>query len=619
MSLKILADTFSVARDSSHFVQLKTLKNPATEDQLWVAFKIEGDTKFARSTMQDMIDTLDEVFFDHLDVDVYDRFEHALKQVNLTYKTLCEKRGVKSLGNISAIIAVFSGEALHLTQSADAEAYLIRKGKLSLISEGLSGKSDDLFVNIASGELLPEDKIIFSTSRLLRLATHTQLAQMCSEGVTEALDAIRELVLSDSELSIGITCISTKLPQRTATAPSKNAKKTNKIFEIAKKYWDMLGVLLEDKIKIKGKKIPMEKNNILLVIGGVILVLILSVSFLLNSRHDSQLRDELKTRIEAMNQDIHVANTKGYANDKATANAILEKVQSDAKAILDSKYFRSEALAILDRVQATKDSINNTKRLKNLKPYADLSSKRENVEALGMASLSDNLFVYEYNALYEVILDQVLDPKTIDQTEVVVKGTAMEDQGVIVMMTKSGRIVEYADGQFQFVSTDDETWKAGVDMTAYGRNLYLLSPEKNQIYKYGRSRSKYSNATEYNVDADLSGGISITADGNIYVLRQGGDIVKIFKGQKQKFEIDDMGTDISKASQIFTLPEQKNLYVLDKENHRLIVLQKDVGSGARYKGQIYFEELSDVQGFYVNKKEDKLYLLTKKAIYQVGM
>ncbi len=90
MSFKILADTFSVARDSSHFVQLKTLKSPRTEDQIWVAFKIEGDTKYARSTMQDMIDTLDEVFFDHLEVDVYERFEHALKEVNLTYKTLKE-------------------------------------------------------------------------------------------------------------------------------------------------------------------------------------------------------------------------------------------------------------------------------------------------------------------------------------------------------------------------------------------------------------------------------------------------------------------------------------------------------------------------------------------------
>ncbi len=616
MSFKILADTFSVARDSSHFVQLKTLKSPRTEDQIWVSFKIEGDTKYARSTMQDMIDTLDEVFFDHLDVDVYERFENALKEVNLTYKTLKEKRGPKSVGSVSAIIAVFSGSELHLTQSSDAEAYLIRKGKLSLVSEGLSGKAEDLFVNIASGELLPEDKILFSTSRLLRLATHTQIAQMCSEGVTEALDAIRELVLSDNELSIGVTCISTKLPHRAGASTSKS-RGQNQLLATITKYWGIVANFAHDKLKFGGRKLPMEKNNILIAIGSVIIILFLSVSFLLNGQHDSQIREEYKIRIEAMHQDLSVANTKGYANDKETANAILAKVEVDAKAILDSKYFRSEALALLDRVQSSRDSINNTKRITDIKPFVDLSTKRESVEALGFVNLDDNFFAYEYNALYEVILDQVLDPKTIDQTEIVIDGTAMEDQGVIALMTQAGRIIEYYDGQFQFVGTDDETWKSGVDIAAYGRNLYILNPTDNQIYKYSRARSKYGNATDYNLDANLDGAISLAIDGNIYILKEDGEIIKIFKGEQQTFEIEDLATDISSATQLLTLPEHKNLYVLDIENRRVVILEKEVGPGARYMGQVYFEDLPDVQGFYVDKKEDKLYLLTKKAIYQV--
>ncbi|MBU0705682.1 hypothetical protein KJ807_00465, partial [Patescibacteria group bacterium] len=115
----------------------------------------------------------------------------------------------------------------------------------------------------------------------------------------------------------------------------------------------------------------------------------------------------------------------------------------------------------------------------------------------------------------------------------------------------------------------------------------------------------------------LSDTISMAVDGNIYILRKGGDIIKIFKGEQQNFQIDDMAASISEATQLFTLPEQKKLYVLDPVNRRVVILEKEVGSGARYLGQIYFEELPDVQGFYVNKKEDRLYLLTRKAIYQV--
>ncbi|MDH5597368.1 MAG: hypothetical protein OEY44_04630 [Candidatus Peregrinibacteria bacterium] len=613
MSFKILADTFSVARDSSHFVQLKTLKSPRTEDQIWVAFKIEGDSKYARSTMQSIIDTLDEVFFDHLEVDVYERFENALKEVNLTYKTLLEKRGQASVGVISAIIAVFSGNELHLTQTKEAEAYLIRKSRLSLISEGLSSKSNDLFVNIASGELLPEDKIVFATSRLLRMTTQTKLIQMCSEGVTEALDAIREMVLANSDLSIGVTCISTRLPYRNAINLGRGNAWLSKLQKMLNKAVSFV------EGKTRGKKFPVDKNNILIALGAVILLLILSVSFLLNGQHDSQLREEYRARIEAMNQDLHVANTKGYANDKETANAILEKVEEEARVILDSEYFRAEALALLEKVQATRDSINNTTRLTEYTPFVDLSNKKENVEALGLVNLDDNFFVFEYNSLFEVILDQVLDPKLIDESEIVINGVAMEDQDVLVFRTQAGRFIEYDEGQFSFVSTDDEVWQNGVDFASYGKYLYLLSPEKNQIYKYPRLRGKYGNATEYNLDAELTGGISIAIDGTIYVLKEGGDIVKIFKGEQQSFAIESLASDLSEATKIHTLPEHENMYVLDPVNRKVVVLRKEVGPGARYASQVFFEELEGVIDLYVDKKEDSLYLLTKTQIIKIAL
>lgn len=617
MSFKILADTFSVARDSDHFIQLKTLKKPRVEDQVWIAFEIVGDTKFARSTVQNIIEIIEEVFFSNLELDAYERFENTLKEINIIYKNIVKKKGIKSLGVINALIAIYSGNELHLTQSKDAEAYLIRGNKLSPISEGLSGKSDDLFVNIASGELMSEDKVIFSTSRLLRLATHAQLAQICADGVTESLDSIRELVMADNELSIGVAVMHAKLPQRGAT---KVAKESNPFVDKLKKYglqtWDSICSFVEK--KTGGKKIKhLNKNTILAGILLVVLLLIISVSFLMDGRRDSALREEYRLRIEAMNADLHVANTKGYANDKETANAILEKVEVEARDILETSYFRSEALALLDKIQETRDSINNTTRISEAVPYVDLSQKRENIEALGLVNLDDNFFAYEYNALYEVILDQVLDPKTIDETEVVMSGAAMEDFGLVTFLTQSGRIIEYNDGQFSFANTDDDSWKPGIDLAVYGKYLYLLSPSNNQIYKYSKLRNKYSSSTEYNTDADLSSAISFAIDGNIYILNKGGEIIQLYKSKLQQFSIEDLAVDLSEATKLFTSPELDGLYILDPVSKKVIVVEKEVGSGGRYKEQIYFEDLEDIQDIYVDKNESKLYLLTKKEIYQV--
>jgi hypothetical protein len=616
MSFKILADTFSVARDSDHFIQLKTIKKPRVDDQICLAFEIVGDTKFARSIVQSIMEAVEEVYFSNPEAEAYERFENALKEINIIYKNLKQKRGARSMGKINAIIAVLKENELYLAQSNDAEAYLVRHNKLSLISEGLSGKSDDLFMNIASGEIAPEDKVLFSTSRLLRLATHAQLAQMCSDGVTEAMDSIRELVLADNELSIGVSCIHAKLPHK---MPAKiGGKPLPYIDKALCKCREWLNTAMDTINKKTGFKKPKwSKNTILAAALTVALLLILSISFLMDSRRNEALREEYRLRIEAMNQDLHTANTKGYADDKETANAILDKVEREARDILASNYFRSEVLALLDKIKETRDSIDNITRITDAKPYADLSQKNSKVDALGIVGLDDNFFAYEYNTIYEIILGQVLEPKTIDSTEVVIKGTAMEDYGLLAFLTQSGRIIEYEDGQARSASTEDSGFKPAVDLAAYGRYLYLLSPSANQIYKYSKMRNDYSAASEYSLDGDLKDAISIAIDGNVYVLKKGGAIIKLFKGNSQPFEIQAMAADISGATQIYTAPELNSLYILDPANNRVVIVGKDVGGGGRYKSQMAFQNIGEIKGIYVDKSESKLYLLTKSAVYQV--
>ncbi len=614
MAFKYIADTFSVARDSDHFIQLKTLKKPKNEDQIWLAIEIVGDSKYSRATTQSIIDTLEEVYFDNLEMTTYERFELALKEVNIIIKSLKEKRGT-SFGHIDAIIAVFSGSELHLTQSNSAEAYLIRHNKLSMISEGLNSKTEDLFVNIASGEVMSDDKLIFSTARLLRLATHSQIVQLFNDGVAEAVESTRELTMNDEELSLGVIAIHTKLIQKAGA--KLDSVREHKFLLKLKEWFGALSSRFGNKSPGTGSS--MSTKKILLAIAVAALILIISVGFLMQSRRDKAIREEYRTKLEGLHQELNVANTKGYANEKETANTILDKVDMEARAIIESNYFRAEALALLDKVQDTRDSINNTDRLKELAPYVDLTAKNPDVKSLGLVSMDDNFFVYEYNRLYEVILDQVLEPRAIDDTEVVVSATAMADQDVIVFLTQSGRVIEYENGQIKFANTDDEAWKSGVDVTAYGRNIYVLNPDDNQIYKYARLRSKYSSGSGYNADADLKGALSIAIDGDIYVLKEGGAIVRLFKGKQQQFKIEDLAVDISGSTQIYTSAELDNLYLLDPANKRVVIVTKTESGLSRYYGQVVFEELDSIKGMYVEKNENKLHILTDKEIYKVDI
>lgn len=614
MPFKLIADTFSVSRDSDHFIQLKTLKKPRTDDQVWLSIEIVGDGKYARATAQNIIDTIDEVFFDNFDLSPYERFEQALKEVNIIIKSLKEKRK-KAFGQINAIIAILSNGELHLTQSNNAEAYLIRQNKFSMISEGLSSRSEDLFVNIASGDLQSDDKLIFTTARLLRLATHSQIVQIFNDGVAEAIEATRELAMGNEEMSLGVVCIHTKISQKGGTKLSQVGE--SKVLMKIKEHASSVTQFFKHHANRTGGG---DKKKILLAIAGVAIVLVVSVSFLLESSRNRAIREEYRVKIDNLHQDLTDANTKGYANDKETANAILGKVETEAREILETNFFRPETLALLDKVQDTRDSINNTDRLEELAPYIDLSEKREGIKSVGLVNLDGNFFVYEYNTLFEIILDKVLEPRQIDDTEIALAATAMDDQDAIVFLTQSGRVMEYFEGQFRFANTDDQTWKSGVDLAAYGKYIYVLSPENNQIYKYARLRSKYSSGSEYNGDADLKGAISIAIDGNIYVLKEGGAIVKLYKGKQQPFRVDDMAIDLSDTTDLFTTTELDNLYLLDPVNKRVVILEKEDSRGiSRYYGQVVFEDLENIKGIYVEKSEEKLFVLTDQEIYRVDI
>lgn len=613
MPFKFITDSFSASHDGNYFVEIKTLKKPRSSEILWLIMEFKGDSRYARAATQSVIEALNETFFEEKEgLTPYERFELALKEVNIVLKSIKERQ-VKTYRGVNAIIAAASQGELFLTQSGEAEAYLIRRNQLSMISEGLSSRSGDTFVNIASGEIAPDDKIVFSTTRLLRFATHSQLTQVFNDGVAEAIDGLKDLVGKMDRVNIGALALHTKALVSDEQRQVKHLHAFEKIGQALSNLWNNYLP------QVNLPSVNLNQKNLLAVIGAVVLVLLGSIYFFSNRQRNQALREEYRIKLEALNQDIAVANTKGYSDDKEGANIILEKIEEESRAILNSSFFRAETLDLLQKVQDIRDNINNTIRVKGATPYIDLSKKKESVQTQGLTVLDGNLFAFEYNTLHEIILDEHLEPRLIDEGEVLLSATGVDDLDLITFLTQSGRVIEYQNGQVKLASTSDETWKSGVDIASFGRNIYILSPDQNQIFKYSRNRDNYSRASNYTQDVDLKGAISITIDGGIYVLKQGGDILRFYRGKLQNFRIDDLAVDLSNVTKIFTTAELGNLYLLDPVNKKVITLTKSDSGISRYVGEVIFEDIDNLKDFYVEEGETKLNVLTDTAIYRVDL
>jgi hypothetical protein len=170
---------------------------------------------------------------------------------------------------------------------------------------------------------------------------------------------------------------------------------------------------------------------------------------------------------------------------------------------------------------------------------------------------------------------------------------------------------------------DPAGWIAGKDIETYLRFLYILSPENNQIYKYERLSNRYAAPAEYNVNGKLDGALDMAIDGSIFVLKKGGEIVKLFRGETQPFVIRHAPEQniLSTAAKVFKMPGA-SLYILDPIGARVVVVTDGGATGeSSYKMQYVLEgdQIGTLLDLFVDPDEAHLYVLDEKRLYVIDL
>lgn len=115
----------------------------------------------------------------------------------------------------------------------------------------------------------------------------------------------------------------------------------------------------------------------------------------------------------------------------------------------------------------------------------------------------------------------------------------------------------------------------------------------------------------------------MTIDGNIYVLKQGGAIVKLLRGETQPFVIrhapDNVLMNATKIYKVF----DGNIYFLDPVKSRVIVITDGGPSGeSTYLKQYVLEgenQIGELQDLYVDPDESRLYVMDEKRVYKIDL
>lgn len=599
------------------------------------------------------------------DGDAASRLDGTLKELNGLLKGLLMSGTVS---DVHAIIALAEKNgSLHISHAGQAEAYLVRGGIASQVTEYTRGKPTPAFVHISSGDIKPKDIVVLSSQRLLRTVTPVQLAQMAKredqllEELRVSLDAEREqaalgvLLMEGKETEAplateevrrtpsrrsgkrggsvlsGLSLPAFSLPSLPSLSSVSKFKKSmpkvqmksvlsGKFIEKSK---DAITSFLGDLRDPKRKK----RAHLLLIAGTLAAFLIVWSGVQLSTTSQrSKTKAELKELVTEIDGQIRTAENRRLAGDIDSANAILQRAEDQAKQVVDNEsgYFKSEALDLIDRIRAKTEEINNIVRLPP-RLVVNLSSKNPDVITQGFIGMEDGEFlIYDRQDVYRVILNSVEEPDRIVDEELITKGVSFPRYQTSVFQTTDNSMLEIISDQPTSMKTDDPAgWIMGKDMETYLRYLYVLSPENNQIYKYERLNNRYGAPTGYNVNADLKTALDMTIDGSVYVLKEGGEVLKLLRGETQPFSLryapEKVLQDVTK---IYKVPDGRNLYFLDPVGHRIIVTTSGGDTGeASYSRQYILEsdQIGELKDIYVDTDETHLYVLDEKRVYAIDL
>lgn len=188
-----------------------------------------------------------------------------------------------------------------------------------------------------------------------------------------------------------------------------------------------------------------------------------------------------------------------------------------------------------------------------------------------------------------------------------------QNEDFIYFITSKG-VTKLDKGNSQEEAIIDESWKEAGGIGVFGSNVYVLDKTSN-ILKFVPSGSEFSESDYLTGDVDLTNSAAMAIDGSIYVLDSTGNIQKFTKGAEDDFSITGLEKPMSSPTRIVTGEDFENIYILDKGNSRIVVLDKDGAFVKAYSADI----LKNARDIDPQESQNAIFVLSNDKVYKIDL
>ncbi len=647
-----VADEFSWSQN--HVFSPEDEQKKAFYGKLLVSFSLKAKTKKTGDESQqiditsfgkEIISRFHEIYYAAEEPQVLARLKQTVE------KLLTEFSDQIELEIISAVIIEKQDRPVaYFALLGSGKIYVYRDNQLAVILE--AGKEE---IQTASGYLQGRDIFVLGTAQFFGFVSQGSLKAALAGGkVSPAAEALAPVIHGQEDNDQTAAIIFKLMPAVAEETPdATEIERPAKIEESAgpvlakekpqrRQFKESLSNILtvvkglplltwkvikdvksQPNVFIQDKKRKVRAKKTTLTVAVVLIVLLLT-SIVLGSRKKTFLKDSVAVTqvLDEANYKYEQAQSLVELNPLRARSLLTEGKELVQNLLVEvkNKNEQEELGQMLFKIETELEQVAREYKLDSAELFLDLTLAKE--EFMGV----------DWDAAEGIL--QILDSQknTVLEINVSSKKTQVSAggekiQGAFMIGAVEDRLFTLAQDKLVVVNSqtgeaideqEDQDWGEIKDLVGFSQNAYLLATQKGQIFKLGGTDKGVAEASNYLTaeKLDLEDAVSMAIDGSVWVLFNDGTVVKFTRGVKDPFSITGLTGEFNQPEKIYTNPELDFLYILDRQNTRVVVVSKATGE---YQSQYIWPGIAGVKDLYASEAEAKILLLTGERIYEIDL
>ena len=562
-----------------------------------------------------------------------ENLENLLQQLNIWLsqeKVSQPKIFEEDLENYDLTIVLIKDREIQFSKIGEIKTYLIESNRLEELGEEKKQNRTTKFANIVSGNLEKNNILFFANQNLFDSFSREKIIQILNNTSLKQIKHEFKKLLNEDVNRLNMLGIAMAYRSEINYEEKKEiVEKITPPRPLIKKRVDILPK--KSTYKPIMTKLPRKNWITKVLLAAFVICALMFVASLVVLNHNQKITLEKKeyaqklTRLEYQKEQLAIAMLSSASEAPKEVYKIFEEIEFVLNELPRKTEDQEESFQFLysEHIQKRNEFYKITDIAEPLE-LIDLYSIDENVQTQGCAKINDNLYIFnpQNNYIYVVNLKNK-EAKISNKTSANVgylEKIYQWDNDNLIGYDQNQNLVNFntIDNKLSLLAliTEHQTDKI-VDLQIYNSRLYVLRPSINEINRYQKIMDGFGKEQSWtqNEDVDVSRGLSLTIDGSIYILQEDGQIIKLYEGKRANFNLSEIRPKLSlkKAGKIFTNDELDNLYLLDEDTQRIIILDK-TGELIQQFTSNNFNELKD---FAVSDKEDKIWVLNGSKIFEI--